>query len=199
MPRTDGWRAYYEAVKNGPPRATLVKALALFEAHGEQGGFAVDLGCGVGNDAVALLEHGWRVLAVDAEPEALMFVRERVPNQRAEHLETRIARFQDFDFPPARLVNASLSLPFCDDADFPAVWRRLTASVERGGRFAGHLFGVRDSWANSGNGNFHTLEGVQKLLDAFDVEFLDEQEYDGQTATGTPKHWHVFSIVARRL
>ena len=45
---------------------------------------------------------------------------------------------------------------------------------------------------------FHTAEGVQELLKPFDVEHLKEREEDGQTRLGEPKHWHVFSIVARK-
>ena len=32
---------------------------------------AIDLGCGDGRDVVEILRRGWRVVAVDAEPEAL--------------------------------------------------------------------------------------------------------------------------------
>jgi tellurite methyltransferase len=33
-------------------------------------------------------------------------------------------------------------------------------------------------------------------LSGFKVEWLLEEERDGHTATGEPKHWHVFHIVA---
>ena len=35
------------------------------------GRLAVDLGCGEGTDALALLDRGWSVLAVDIEPAGL--------------------------------------------------------------------------------------------------------------------------------
>jgi trans-aconitate methyltransferase len=39
--------------------------------------FAVDLGCGAGRDTAELLRRGWRVLAIDAEAEAIRRLLER--------------------------------------------------------------------------------------------------------------------------
>ena len=39
---------------------------------------------------------------------------------------------------------------------------------------------------------------VDGLLDSLEVERLVEVEEDGRTAVGTPKHWHLFHVVARR-
>ena len=40
---------------------------------------AVDLGCGGGTDALALLERGWSVLAIDIEQAGLALLRARIP------------------------------------------------------------------------------------------------------------------------
>ncbi len=55
------------------PNEWLVEALALpaTAIKPEQGGWALDLGCGSGREAVFLADLGWHVVAVDRLPEAL--------------------------------------------------------------------------------------------------------------------------------
>jgi hypothetical protein len=43
---------------------------------------------------------------------------------------------------------------------------------------------------------FHSKARVEKLFELFEIEALLEKEYDGQTALGENKHWHVFHVVA---
>jgi tellurite methyltransferase len=45
---------------------------------------------------------------------------------------------------------------------------------------------------------FHTREQVQALLEPLEAERFEDIEEDGETATGKPKHWHVYYLVARR-
>src|SRR5262245_11484547 len=96
----------------------------------------------------------------------------------------------DSSRPPADLLNASLVLPFLTADAFDDVWERIVSSLGDGSRFAGHLFGERDEWATLTNRTHHTRAQVESLLSNFDIEHLDEREYDGQTALGAPKHWH---------
>ena len=71
------WAAYYEKLRERPPRRTLLAALDRF-GDGAAGALAVDLGCGDGRDVIEMLRRGWRVVAVDAEPEALRQLQARV-------------------------------------------------------------------------------------------------------------------------
>ncbi len=50
--KTAGWSAYYAKAGLGPPRPTLLHALDRLAAEGVARGYAVDLGCGVGRDAL---------------------------------------------------------------------------------------------------------------------------------------------------
>ena len=186
------WSAFYDAVAERPPHETLLQALDAFA----EPGFGVDLGCGDGRDTVELLRRGWRVLAIDAQAEAIERLRARVDG--AARLETQVARFERARWFAADLANAGFSLPFCDPAYFDAVWEQVVASLRSGGRFSGHLFGERDEWAGTKEMTFHTREGAAALFDGFELERFDEVEEDGQTAVGNPKHWHVFHVVARK-
>ncbi len=201
---TEGWSRYYDAAKDGAPRETLLLALDLFESEGVAARaerLAVDLGCGEGRDTIELLRRGWRVLAIDAEREAIERLRARadLDSIAAARLETRMISFEEADWLPADLVNSSFALPFCPPDHFPALWKRIASSLRRGGRFSGHLFGDRDGWAQDPALSCHRRVEVEDMLQAFELERFDEIEEDGKTAVGEPKHWHLFHIVAKKL
>ena len=44
----------------------------------------------------------------------------------------------------------------------------------------------------------HTRANVDELLSVLDIEFLEVEEDDSMTPRGTPKHWHIFHIVAKK-
>lgn len=197
---SERWVAYYNAVKDRPPRETLLKALEQFDAENTKRiRFAVDLGCGDGRDTVVLLRQGWRVLAVDGEAEAIDRLLNR-PDLDRTRLETCVAKFEEVTLPDeVDLINASFCLPFCLPEHFPNLWQKIVSSLKLGGRFSGQLFGVRDSWATNPNATFHTREQVMELLRAFELEWFEEEDHPGKTALGEDKHWHIFHIVARRV
>jgi SAM-dependent methyltransferase len=145
----DRWIRFLEATAHIPPRDTLVRSLDLFAAEGRphDGDLALDLGCGAGNDALEILRRGWRLHAVDAHPEAVRRVIERVPAEMASRLETEVSRFEDLVPPRALLINASFALPFCPPSEFPRFWSSLLDALEPGGRISGQLFGDHDEWA----------------------------------------------------
>lgn len=190
------WDEYYEKTfqyKN--PRETLKKAVSYFEGPG----FAIDLGCGVGRDTRYLAEKGWQVLAVDAESEAETYLWKMV-GEYAAHVQFIHSDFESFSFPEGTsLINASYALPFCSPEAFGKVMNRLKNSLAAGGRFAGQFFGTNDTW----NGNPHMVflarDEVEKLLEGFELEYYLEEEFDGESADGVPKHWHVHHLVARKL
>jgi SAM-dependent methyltransferase len=171
---TEGWSRYYDAAKGGAPRETLLLALDLFEREGDAAGaelLAVDLGCGEGRDTVELLRRGWRVLALDAEREAIEGLRARpeLDSDAATRLEIRMSSFEEADWPRADLVNSSFALPFCPPDHFPALWEHIASSLRRGGRLSGQLFGDRDGWAQEPALSFQRraeVEGIAPSLSA---------------------------------
>lgn len=190
------FRVYHAAVAGRPPRATLLRALAAFEAENRVG-FAVDLGAGEGRDAIALLQRGWSVLAIDSDAAALVRLRARRDRPPGARLVTLHRSFVEAAWPQADLVNASFALPLCPPERFAELWVRLRASLRPGGRFAGQLYGERDSWARRPGLTVHGRDAARALLAGWMVEMFEEEETDAVTPRGEAKHWHIFHVVAR--
>jgi SAM-dependent methyltransferase len=195
------WGKYYEATLDRPPRDTLVRALNAFDAEtlSVNPRFAIDLGCGNGVDTIEIIRRGWTVLATDREPGAIEWVKQRVPIEQQPQLRTQVAALEEIQLPQADLINASFSLPFCQPVPFVGLWQQIVATLRSGGRFAGNFFGDRDGWSQHTDMNFHNVDQAKQALSAFEVEYFLEEESDGVTALGDPKHWHTFSIVARKF
>lgn len=189
------WPGYFKSVLGKPARDTTLKAVELF---GGEAGFAVDLAAGEGRDTLELLRRGWTVLAIEMLPQGIAMLRERVPPEARARLHTQIADYARAWWPTCDLLNCSFALPFCPPDQFDSLWIRIVDSIRPGGRFAGQFFGDRDSWGRCGHTLGHSRRDVERLFAPFEFEMMNEEEKDDVTADGTPKHWHVFHVVARR-
>lgn len=195
--RSARWADYYQKLRDRPPRRTLLVALDRFEPKPPDA-LVIDLGCGDGRDVVEMLRRNWRVIAVDAEPEALRRLQER-PLPEDSGLTTVNARLEDVPIPLGiHLVNSSFAMPLCEPAAFLRTWTRIREALPSGGRFSGQWYGPRDSWAGRPGMTFLGREEALAHLDGFDLEMFEEEEDDGVTPRGTAKHWHIFHIVARK-
>ncbi len=196
------WDRYYKNKMYQPPREVVVNALDFFQTHGN----ALDLGCGVGNETAYLLDNGWDVWAIDCEPKAIEIMKGR-RDISASHrqLVTKVAKFEDLNWkilPQFDLICACNSLPFCESHQFPSVFASIKEKINPNGRFAGHFFGMNYSGFSSAEKNnmtFLTKEQIIKLLDGFDIEYLQEIEEDGISGTGLKCHSHIFYVIARKM
>ncbi len=191
------WAAYYEKLRERPPRKTLVLALDRFGVPPADA-LAVDLGCGDGRDIVEMLRRGWSVVAVDAEPEAL---RQLAARQSPDHerITPVVARMEDVPLPLGlHLVNSSFAMPLCESTKFHELWLRIREALPPGGRFSGQWYGPRDSWFGRSGMSFVSRDEALALLAGLELEMFEEEEADGVTPRGNAKHWHIFHIVARK-
>ena len=192
-----GWAAYYQQLRDRPPRRTLLAALDRFEDPPADA-LAVDLGCGDGRDVVEILRRGWSVVAIDAEPEALRQLSARnLPG--TERLTQILARLEEVPLPIGlQLVNSSFAMPLCEPERFRDLWSRIREALPAGGRFSGQWYGVRDSWRGRTGMTFLERAEAEAMLDGLDVEMFEEEEADGVTPRGKAKHWHIFHVVTRK-
>ena len=192
---TANWGQFYSFTKDSSPWPLLMRAAALTPKNGQ----ALDLGAGAGRDTRYLLEQGFQVTAVDAEPGAMALLA-TLPQ---DHLLVAQSTFEDFPFAFATydLINAQFALPFMPKERFATVFVRLKAALVPGGVFAGQFFGVHDEWnvpERARAMTFLTRAEAEELLSDLEVIELTEEDADGHKADGSPKHWHIFHILARR-
>ncbi len=201
------WPAYFDAVKDQPPRDTLLRALRELTASPlPEQWLAIDIACGEGRDTRAILaaSPAARVLAIDSSHEALARLRnslsaqdtQRVTNADwpMEHIPTQAKVAPN----SATLINASFALPFCHEDYFPTLWQWITTTLRPAGHFAGQIFGDRDDWTNDNPRRHFSRAQVESLLAPFNIAFLDEVEKDAKDAMGGVKHYHIFHIVAQK-
>jgi tellurite methyltransferase len=190
------WKAYYRWTAKRPPRELLLQTLNHidWERGAGRGRTAIELGFGAGTDSLELLRRGWKVLAIDGQRTAAEMLSRRVPPARRNALTCVVARMEDVELPPADLVYASFSLPFCPPAEFPALWSKIRKSVRPGGHFAGQLFGDHDAWRKERDLNFHSVEGVHRLARGYRIELLRDVTERGMSFSG-PKDWHYFDLI----
>jgi SAM-dependent methyltransferase len=195
MSQASGWAAYYQQLRDRPPRRTLLAAL---DAFGETpaDALAIDLGCGDGRDIIEILRRGWSVVAVDAEPEALRHLAAR---ELPGTITPIVARLEEVPLPlGVQLVNSSFAMPLCEPERFHELWTRIREELPAGGRFSGQWYGPRDSWVGRPGITFLEQNQAMALLDGLEIEMFEEEEADSVTPRGNPKHWHIFHIVARK-
>lgn len=96
------------------------------------------------------------------------------------------------------LVNACFSLPFCHPENFDSLWKKIVESIFPNGRFAGHFFGINDSWATDPEKTFHKKEQILNLFTGFELDFFEEIEKAGKSIDGKEKNWHVFHNCSKK-
>jgi SAM-dependent methyltransferase len=196
-PAGTDWAAYYRSTIGREPRPLFAKGIAAVERAGVAPGQAIEIGFGDGRETLALLEAGWRVLAIDPSPAAAAVLESQVPADVADRLEIRSEPAEDADLLPFDLLYAGYSLPFLAADAFDRFWDATRERLRPGGILVVNFFGPRDSWAGRRSMRFIDVDAVRGLVDGLELLALDEEDQDGDSFLG-PKHWHVFDVIARR-
>ncbi len=188
------WGAFARATAGRGLRPLLAEALGFLPGAP---GRALDLGCGAGNDTLALLEGGWTVTALDGSAEALAVLRARA-EAHAARLTLIEGPFTAVPDGPFELVYASLSLPFCPPRHWAASWAAARGALAPGGVLAATLFGVRDDWMGTPDMTFPTVEELRACLTGLETPVWREEERVVPLALGGEKRAHLFTVIARR-
>jgi tellurite methyltransferase len=198
-PNSRSWKGYYRKTASRPPRELLLRTLdhIEWERRSRRRRAAIDLGFGAGTDTLELLRRKWLVLAIDQQQDAIRMLSRRIPPRLRGSLTMLVASMEGLDLPPADLIYASYSLPFCTPHRFPALWASIRSALRPGGHFAGQLFGDKDEWRGERSMTFVTSLDLRSLCRGYRVELLRETQEEGQSYEG-PKHWHVFDFILEK-
>lgn len=196
-PPETSWADYYQHTLGRELRPPFVRGIRVLQEAGVRPAQAIEVGFGDGEETLALLAAGWRVLAIDASPEAAEVLRPRVPAELADRLEIRSTPVEDAELPRFDLLYAGYTLPFLAPETFDRFWAQALDRANPDGDLIVNLFGTHDTWAGRPDMRFHERAQVERLVDGLDIVVLDETEEDGPSFLG-PKHWHVFEVIVRK-
>jgi len=191
------WAAYYRHTLGREVRPLFARGMEAARAAGVTAGQAVEIGFGDGTETLALLEAGFRVLAVEMTDAAADVLRPRVPAGAEGRLDVAIAPAESVSLPPFDLLYSGYVLSFLSPEAFRGFWTGVRSRLRPGGVLVFNVFGVRDTWAVEPGMTFLDLDGLHRLIDGLELLDLQEEDKDGDAFSG-PKHWHLFDVIARR-
>ena len=132
----------------------------------------LDAGCGRGRNLVYLLRAGYDVFGVDADPEAVAFVRDLAGRlaPRLPATNFMVAAVEDMPFPDGTMdvVLSSAVLHFARDTrHFEAMTRRMWRTLAPGGLFVCRLAastGMDGRVVPTGSGRYRLPDGSERYL-----------------------------------
>lgn len=158
----DHWARFNQNAPTTPHNTLQIALQHLRTPHSAK---ALDIGSGNGRDAHYLASKGFDVTAVDACADCARYYCD-------SHNVTFIhSEIESFAFERYALINASLTLPFLDELQFPIVWAKIREACEPGGLISGHFFGPDDwkvqrgsCWPISENKLALLCSGLERLV-----------------------------------
>ena len=192
---------YYDATVDRDVRSDLQRAIKLVN----EPKIAIDCGCGAGRDIAYLLDNGFIVHAFDIEPDSILRCKKRFAG--IDNVFLSQDSFNSFSYPIASLIVADASLFFCAEGEFSEVWSKINKSLSPGGIFVGSFLGPNDTMANPNYKKepfwpdklvFKEVQ-LRAKFNNFEIISWSEHNIDGKTPQGRLHHWHIFSIIAKKI
>ena len=180
---------YYKKHKDREPRPLAMRAISECEGKSR----ALDLGAAPFVESKALRDAGFKVVAVDNNPNAVDYI--------PDGIEFVKKNMKDVSFPEGSfdLINAQYSLPFLEDSnEVSSMIKKIIKMLAPQGVFVGTLFGLNDDWANKDDVVCLSKSDIDLLLPKSQRVLFREEEFDGKTALRSNKHWHVYSFIIKK-
>lgn len=165
-----------------------------FLPHVRAGGRILDAGCGVGRDALAFVERGYEVVAIDASDGMVRLARERVGDRAVVHLMP----FQDVHWRNAfDAIWTCASLLHVPVASFPAITMRFASALRPAGAWY-MSFEVGTGARVAGGRLFvdHDEETLRLVLGATPVELIETWISVDARPERSNERW--LNLIARR-
>ena len=76
---------------------------------------------------------------------------------------------------------------------------KFKTALTQTGYFVGNFFGINDEWNNNKTKRtFFNINQVKSLFANFEITSFKEIEKDAPAGNNTMKHWHFFTVIARK-
>lgn len=187
------WSQFNQNTKNNPPRGLYVEALKFLKSDDV---LALDIGAGACNETKDMLSRGFSVVAIDSNQE----IQEIAATINSANLTVNVSNAENYTYGNDRydFIIAMFALPFIEPSSFKNTFSKIMKSLKPGGMFAFHLFGVNDEWAASRSMTFFDEESAKELFGSNKQLLFKEFDYDGKTADGSKKHWHIIECILEK-
>ena len=187
---------YYEnSIKNNKISPLLKTFLRLNSYDKKPGKTAIDLGCGAGNDTICLLNKGFKVIAIDEEPQVKDLILNRVDNK--ENIQIIIDDFSKTKLPPSDLIFANNSLFFVKDG-FDILLNNILNKVRKDGYFVGNFLGREDDWKVTKTKTTIEKDDLLSYFSEFNIVYFSEEKFYKSTIDRKDKFWHVYNIIGKK-
>ena len=156
-------------------------------------GQALDLGCGMGTDSLALAQIGYEVDAVDSHADRIRALEEQ-KNKLTIHVVQ--ADIRDFNIEQEKysviICNNVLSFLKSKDELF-AMIRKVSNGLAPQGVLYFTVFGPRDEWANNKEMSFIDYDSILTFLNDLPLKIYHRstEEGYGKKMDGGIKYWHI--------
>ena len=197
---SDHDKKYQENTKNDKPNEFAQRFLNFLSDNST----IIELGAGAGVDSQYFADRGHSVFAIDREVNVLQASLDEKRDTYSNKINVIKGDFYNITLPACNAMYANYSLPFCSTVLFNKNWKSIDTQLKVGVLIAVVLFGENDDWSiNKERFTFHSTEDAYKLLDNYEILFLENSEYDGKSMRPNgdiiDKHWNVIEIIAKKI
>lgn len=176
------------------PLVEKFKKLNLISPPGE----ALDLGCGAGEDAVALAEMGFNVTAVDRNTEEISNRKGSLP------ISVITSDIMDFNIENGKynIIIANNVLSFLDSKDkVYEIIKAISSGLLHGGIMYITIFGPKDAWAKEDKKmTFISYDEATAFLESLGLTSIHRltEEGLGPVRPAGIKYWHIHRFLYKK-
>ena len=157
----------------------------------------LDLGCGEGDDAIALAMMGHEIDAIDRHGDSITTLKQKNKHLKIQAWQQTI---ESFSITPGQYgaIIANNSLPFLGHKDL--IQSKLTEmfnGLEQSGVVAFSLFGPKDGWGHNTSVALFDDREMAQIVESFpgQIYYQSTEEGYGLTMRKRLKFWHLFRFI----